>query len=270
VPPWHPGDGTDTFVKERAFPGDAESKRASARVWRFPIINWSFGLLLGAFWLFVSWALQSATRASAGLMMQSLAAVPFSPAVITKIIVQAFEYSPGSVVFLALFTGGCFAFCKARTRAMRVILGLIHALAHVLVWIFLLWAFAHTNLNFFQLRCGSGGNALLSITEGLFAGGLIHGFVFAAYLAVVSRFVPGHADDIFSALGIEDMKNFLRLHIDGAGRLTVYPVGIRSVVHDFGLRPDAPAAAPWFESRELAERIVERARLIEKPITIGG
>lgn len=38
-----------------------------------------------------------------------------------------------------------------------------------------------------------------------------------------------HANEAFSALRIENYKNFLRLHINKAGNLTVYPVGIDNV-----------------------------------------
>jgi len=33
----------------------------------------------------------------------------------------------------------------------------------------------------------------------------------------------------FSALAIQDWKNFLRLNIDSRGNLTIYPIGIRRV-----------------------------------------
>jgi len=64
-------------------------------------------------------------------------------------------------VFLVLFSGGCYAFCKARTGGRRAFLGMIHSLTHISAWILLLWGFAHGNLNRLHLECGSGVNALV-------------------------------------------------------------------------------------------------------------
>ncbi|MDQ4088752.1 MAG: metallophosphoesterase, partial [Actinomycetota bacterium] len=62
-----------------------------------------------------------------------------------------------------------------------------------------------------------------------------------------------------------DYKNFLRLHIDTDGTLTVYPVGIDRVGRKWELRPDAAADAPWFAP------VSDDARphLIEAPIRMA-
>jgi len=38
-----------------------------------------------------------------------------------------------------------------------------------------------------------------------------------------------HSNEAFSSLRIPDYKNFLRLHIERAGGLTIYPIGIEQV-----------------------------------------
>lgn len=64
-----------------------------------------------------------------------------------------------------------------------------------------------------------------------------------------------HSNEAFSALRIEDYKNFLRLHIAKDGSLTVFPIGIERVPrrwkptgsaspYDPQLEPDDPAATP--------------------------
>ena len=56
-----------------------------------------------------------------------------------------------------------------------------------------------------------------------------------------------HGNEAYAPLHHADHKNFLRLHIDADGALTVYPIGIDRVGRKWRLRPDADAGAPWLE-----------------------
>jgi hypothetical protein len=49
-----------------------------------------------------------------------------------------------------------------------------------------------------------------------------------AYLFISLRFFKRHSNEAFSALKIQDYKNFLRLRIDKHG-LTIYPLKIETV-----------------------------------------
>jgi hypothetical protein len=86
----------------------------------------------------------------------------------------------------------------------------------------------------------------------------------ALYLLVASVFRV-NLNELFAGQGIEDSKSFLRMHIGRDGALTVYPVGLDRVAHDWRPNPDAESAdAPWIEPRDaLAPRLAER------PITIS-
>jgi len=56
---------------------------------------------------------------------------------------------------------------------------------------------------------------------------------------------------------IEDYKNFVRLHIDSQGRLTIYPIKIEKVGRD------------WEDAKDTRRPKQElNAELIEKPITL--
>jgi len=72
-----------------------------------------------------------------------------------------------------------------------------------------------------------------------------------------------HANEAFAPLHHMDQKNFLRLHIDGTGALTVYPIGIDRVCRRWRFRPDGAAHEPWL----VAADGPPRAHLIEPPIT---
>jgi hypothetical protein len=75
-----------------------------------------------------------------------------------------------------------------------------------------------------------------------------------------------HGNEAYAPLHYENYKNFLRLHIDADGGLTVYPVGIDKVGKKWRLCPDAAEDAPWFEP-DGAEPV---PHLIEAPIRIEG
>jgi hypothetical protein len=80
-----------------------------------------------------------------------------------------------------------------------------------------------------------------------------------------TNFLGFHGNEAFAPLHHADLKHFLRLHIDGSGSLTVYPIGIDRVGRDWRLSPDAPPEAPWFEP----DGPEPAAHLIEHPIGIG-
>jgi hypothetical protein len=75
-----------------------------------------------------------------------------------------------------------------------------------------------------------------------------------------------HGTEGYASLHHQDLKHFLRLHIETDGALTVYPIGIDRVPRKWSLHPDAPAHAPWFGPHGSEPG----PHLIEKPITITG
>ncbi len=75
-----------------------------------------------------------------------------------------------------------------------------------------------------------------------------------------------HQTEGYAAQHHQDLKHFLRLHVEADGALTVYPIGVDRVARKWTLRPDAPAHAPWFAPHGSEPE----PHLIEKPITITG
>ena len=75
-----------------------------------------------------------------------------------------------------------------------------------------------------------------------------------------------HGNEGYAPLHHQDLKHFLRLHIEADGALTVYPIGVDRVARKWRLCPDAPAHAPWFSPHGPEPE----PHLIEKPITING
>jgi len=75
-----------------------------------------------------------------------------------------------------------------------------------------------------------------------------------------------HGNEAYAPLHHMDLKHFLRLHIDGDGSLTVFPVAVDRVGRKWDLRPDEPPDAAWFDQ---ADGKAE-PRLVEEPVRIDG
>ena len=99
---------------------------------------------------------------------------------------------------------------------------------------------------------GSVAFALVASAVALVLGGLAGATVTGAYLAAAIA-VPGveaHANEAFAAARITGYKNFLRLHIDAEGALTVYAIGIPRAVkrrHWRAVPDTSDVEASWIE-----------------------
>jgi hypothetical protein len=96
--------------------------------------------------------------------------------------------------------------------------------------------------------------------------GLAGSYVFAAYIAL-SR-LPLVQGWQLSAQALEDWKGFLRLRIDDGGRLTVYPVVVDQVCHDWELDPPDQADGPTGSVRPVPARGLPRPHLVEAPVVL--
>jgi hypothetical protein len=165
------------------------------------------------------------------------------------------------LILLIIVTVGLMVRLAHDARGLsRVLLGVIHSLmlfatlpAVMIIASRLSSAFGEgvvSSLAFF---------ALVAVIGGI--GGVLG---IAAYLWVANC-IGFHGNEAYAPLHHSDYKNFLRLHIDGDGALTVYPFGIDHVGRTWELQPDAPAEAPWFEpvGRQPAPHLIERPIRIE-------
>ncbi|HEY0429637.1 MAG TPA: hypothetical protein VGC76_17785 [Pyrinomonadaceae bacterium] len=96
----------------------------------------------------------------------------------------------------------------------------------------------------------------VSLIGGYFIGSLIMGM----YLFVSLHIFGRHDNEAFSALKIEDYKNFLRLHIDRAGALTIYPIKLEKVARKWNEVLDANGKISYYAPKggtkpELIEKI---------------
>jgi hypothetical protein len=84
------------------------------------------------------------------------------------------------------------------------------------------------------------------------------------YLLIASQF-DVNVNELFAGQGIEDAKSFLRMHIAADGTLTIYPIGIDKICHNWIADPNAEAHTSWLRPQESLP-----VHLIEEPIKVTG
>jgi calcineurin-like phosphoesterase family protein len=249
-----PEDGAppEPYRCRAIYPEEKDSKRLSWGVFLVSLHNPAFGLLLGAVYAVVGAAvLGSLNVGPTGLVAQA------QQAGLLRFLANA---TGGTTILLAaLLAGMLFGYADFESKLAKLAAGFFHALVHLAVAFGVVYLAAqpfHHSANGVWLW----GVALLAC---LVAGIVIGSLVFALYLFVIHRLrgnrSPRHTNEVFASQGIRDFKNFLRLHIDPEGHLTVYPLGVRRVCRHWDFQ--GRAASPWFTPRPGEEPQVE---LIEK------
>jgi hypothetical protein len=253
--------GTARIVKYKkakaTFPNAATSRRLTFGAVRLPWRSWRFSIFLAAIYTLYAWIVQSVSKMRPdlpdGSFMQHLQNLPATAEGLGDALGtfgRLLARSPECMVFSLLIVGGLIGFCGAKSTAARIAIGTAHGLAHILLNVLLIWLFAKVNLVGMNLSLDSGPQVLAFVLEMLVVGGFLGGVLMAFYLTLFS-FVGGfHLNEAYSSQRIAGYKNFLRLHIDETGALTIYPVGIKKVCKSWKLRPDAANGEPWFEPEE--------------------
>ena len=150
--------------------------------------------------------------------------------------------------------------------AVKLVLGTAHAAAHLTVLLAtnsllsIVYNFFADSQNFIVKVSGTVLYTFLMVV----IGGILGAFVFGIYWVVTSVLFGMH-QDAFSALGVRNYKNFLRMKFE-PDKLTIYPVALDKV----------PGRMDWQESAEgkagigslIEPKKKLRPRLIETPIEI--
>lgn len=269
------GDGASTHYDRKAvFPGTAEStSRRAGAVWAFRK-NPGFSMVLAGFYALYAWILQSASRTAhlgrdcldfmncaAKIPVRSVAGLPS----VLGMFVDIVKHAPLLMLLTIGVITALHTFCQAdpgRSRKLKW-LGVLHGVMHILLVVVLTWIFARVNAGTgtrtLGLEIESLWQMLLFALEMAVIGGILGGMLFGTFLLL-----GVNLNEAYSAQQIEDFRNFLRLHIDPAGVLTVYSVGIRRAAK-WKFRPNAPAGQPRYE----VDGEVPRPELIEEPIVIS-
>ncbi len=242
------------FVQKASYPPQRTSQWLAWRNLLFTAINPWFGVFMGAVYALLGWGV------AANLNVGAEGAPSF------RELINAASPSAGSLVLGAGVVLGTVAFADGRRGPLwRRTAGVVHGLAHLVVALLLTWGVSAIAAPLAAELQWSLRRDLLSGLL-LFGGGALVGpLVVGAYLLLSLNVFSCHPNEAFSSLSIPDWKNFLRLHFDAEGHLTVYPVGLRRVPRRWkrGRSSEDPAWVP-----DPADTRATPPRLIENPIVI--
>ena len=235
------------------FPSEAESSKLTWRNLLFLYYNPYFFLVPAVLYLLTSWTVMAEVgQFGIGEWFPAL-----EKAISTSL------GKPGAVFWILLVWGGFLMFTDTHSKAYRLIAGTVHGLTHLLCIFLIGWAATYIGVTCFELPFQHPKQLLLAGVIILFAGGLVGSVVMGLYLLISLNGFGRHLDEAFSSLHIEDWKHFLRLHFDTAGRLTIYPIGIKRVPRKWECAPNR--AIPEYEPNDPKATLPE---LIEPPIRL--
>ena len=245
-------EGAITYRRASTYPSPAVSKRLRKRIWLLPAYNLPLAAVFGTVQVLLAFMMGlhlGDRHVSLGL----------------GDLWRAVWESPTSFLLILLMFGslaGMVRFAHDARGLSRFLLGMVHStlqLASVAgVMIAASWLSSALGLRGVWSLV-----AFLSLVGVL---GGIGGTVGMSGYLWATNCLGFHGNEAYAPLHHQDLKHFLRLHIEADGALTVYPIGIDRVARKWTLRPDSPAHAPWFTPSGPEPE----PHLIEKPITISG
>jgi hypothetical protein len=268
------------FKLEGCFPSTKESRKTTWRNLIFPYLRGNksrtFGIVTAVLYLLLTLTLVS--------RIDEFTDRGFHISIIIGTAIQS-VLSSTPTLFLALLTiVGFIFFTDTHSNTYRVIMGGIHAIAHILAAFLIALFFCYlvdlistpgswrlyvpwANGPRFYLDARMLLASLLIMVGGFIIGSLIMG----VYLLLSLNFFGRHGNEAFSVLGVEDWKNFLRLHINESGDLTIYPIGIRRVPRKWKERKEGTGSRLVADDPRATEpELIERPIVMKKAKTDTG
>ncbi|TWD82113.1 calcineurin-like phosphoesterase family protein [Kribbella amoyensis] len=236
---------TKTFDRGTTYPSRQESSRlANGIFFRLPLRNPGFlgltAMLQTVLALFVQFGLGSEPAGIFGRLV---------------------VWAPTAFAVTAVVVGGVLFARKGLVRGSiaAVVAGFLHSLAHLALTA--VWAVVLRRL---ELEAADWIVVVVALVVTPLLIGFVDAEIVAVYLLVACRFSM-NMNEVFAGQSIEDYKNFLRLHIDPTGRLTIYPIKVPKVCHEWRADPGGAKDAPWLVPADGPVQVA----LIEAPIQVS-
>lgn len=234
-----------------AYPSPATSRRIAWRNLLFPFLNLRFLWVPAALYTLSAWfAAANISEAAAATAGGALRAA----------IAEAVR-DPVDGLWVLFFIGAFVAFTDTHVKWYRVVGGILHASAHLLLAFLIGWAALRLTTLWIGLPFGALRHLLLAGAVTFVVSGFGGAWLIGLYLLISLQIFGRHDQHAFSSLRVQDYKGWLRLRIDATGVLTIYPIGIDRVPRRWKdarnssgalVEPDDPSATP----PHLIERIV--------------
>jgi len=246
------------FKLEGCFPSTKESRRVCWQNLIFPYLKGNrsrtFGLMTAVLYLLLTLSVIPRVLDVGG---QESLKLNYEFGSVIGTAIQTVLNSTPALFLVALTIVGFMFFTDTHSRLYRIIMGGLHAVAHILA----AFSIALISVSFVaKLSARSPGegwrlpipwgdnltfyleNRILLATVLILLGGFVFGsLIMGIYLLLSMNLFGRHGNEAFSSLGVEDWKNFLRLHINEKGDLTIYPIGLKRVPRKWKRRADGTA-----------------------------
>lgn len=258
----------ESYILSAVYPDEATSQSLTAGALALPIRNWKFSLLLGIVYFLLVWTLQAASLAGGETLVGTILAGGFNLAdffIALQKFFSVLAFSPLALVLALLLIGGMAAFAAGEQR-YSVPVGIVHGLAHLGLAVKLVFALALFDHHILGLHFDTFWSYAVFAVEVIVLGGLLGGFLMGLYLFIAARFLGMNVNEAFSSQHIADYKNFIRMHLDTDGNLTLYPIGVERANRAWRLNTAAKNGEPWFVP---ADRNHPTYHFIEQPIFLA-
>jgi hypothetical protein len=226
---------------------------------KFIFNNKTFGIMTAAIYFVLALMVHGDLRDDHG----NITYTEFSWYGALKATIDRIINEPIVIVIIALLLLGLIFFTDSNSKWYKRIAGFIHGLSHLagafffgwLGYLVGIWVSNQLHVPIPSTRYNVIWFLSVLVTAGL--GGYILGsIIMGIYLLISLRVFKRHSNEAFSAMKIEDYKNFLRLHIDREGVLTIYPIKIDKVPRNWKkegdyLRPSDGSKPALIESEPI-------------------
>lgn len=246
-----PGQEPREFGLKKSFPDVKTSKRLGWLNIFFPFTNPGFGFLTGTLYLITIWIVSSTFHFEfahnvRGFLDQTL---------------KAFLINPVAALWLGAVAMGFVFFTDTHSKIYKWLGGLTHFFMNLfsIAYIGLFATYINNTVFNENIYTGFIFIPLIIFWLGWFFGS----FNMGLYLTISMNIFGRHDNEAFSALRIQDYKNFLRLHIDEKGTLTIYPIKIQKASRKWCKRNEGEK-----DNAYIIPLDGTKPELIEKPIII--
>jgi hypothetical protein len=246
------------FKRIKDYPNEQVSRRLGWGNLLFIWKNKKFGIVTALLYLFACNSVLSVTSPPSK-------SLNFGDFILTSLSVVT--RSPKAFMWILIIIGGFWLFTDTRVRIYKWIAGCLHGFCHVTAAFFIGCGAVYTVNAGLDLKWGF---VSLVLSSALIAigGWLVGSVIMGLYLFISLNFFGRHSNEAFSSLKIEDWKNFLRIHIDKDGSLTIYPIGVEKIVRRWKQMPITETGPLLEPDLTEHEREFTIPKLIESPIVI--
>jgi hypothetical protein len=231
------------------YPDKDDSRKLARGIVNLPWRNWDFIIFMAIAQAVLAWGLWT-----------SLAPVARFRDVGFVTMASGLGRSLPAVAITLMFLMGAIGFTK-KSRTLRGWgVGLVNGAAHIALGVGLTTLAA----NWFSAVNGAWLLPVVLVFCAV-AGGFIASELVAGYLYIVDRLFGMNTDELFAGMSKGDRKNFLRLHFERDGALTVYPVKLHRLPRKWTVDEKAGPSDPLFTPVGGLH-----PTLIEEPVRIAG